>query len=131
MLPEGWIEHRRTEDHELLGWIRPLDGDWVPVDRLGRTLTSPVDWLDAEAALDARGLRWLSDLWQLTLDDGTVARVRLAEVSPDRVVVVEDVFGAAVAGARTWTLPFPAPGTLREFQGDPHVLDGPPGRERG
>lgn len=125
MLPEDWIEHRRADDRELLGWIRPLDGDWVPVDRLGRNLTSPVDWIDAEAALEDHGLRWLSDLWQLTLDDGTVARVRLAEVSPDRVVVVEDVFGAAVAGARSWTLPFPAPDALRPFQGDPHVLDGP------
>lgn len=126
MLPEDWIEHRRDGDRELLGWIRPLDGDWVPVDRLGRTLTTPVDWLDAEAALEARGLRWLSDLWQLTHDDGTVTRVRFAEVSSDRVVVVEDHLGAAVPGARTWTLPFPAPNTLRPFVGDPHVIDGPP-----
>jgi hypothetical protein len=125
MLPEDWIEHRRPDDRELLGWIRPLDGDWVPVDRLGRTLSSPVDWLDAEATLEAHGLRWLSDLWQLALDDGTVARVRLTEVSPDRVVVVEDHLGAVVPDARTWTLPFPAPGTLRPFQGDSHVLDGP------
>jgi hypothetical protein len=125
MLPEDWIEHRRADDRELLGWIRPLDGDWVPVDRLGRTLTTPVDWLDAEVALEAHGLRWLSDLWQLMLDDGTRARVRLAEVSPDRVVVVEDHLGAVVPGARTWALPFPAPGTLQPFRGDPHVLDGP------
>ena len=43
----------------------------------------------------------------------------------DRVVVVEDHLGAAVPGARTWTLPFPAPDALRPFAGDPHVLDGP------
>lgn len=125
MPPADWIEHRRPEDRELMGWIRPLDGDWVPVDRLGRTLSTPVDWLDAEAALEERGLRWLSDLWQLTEDDGTVVRVRFAEVSPDRVVVVEDHLGAAVPGARTWTLPFPAPAALQPFAGDPHVLDGP------
>lgn len=115
MLPQDWIEHRRPDDRELLGWVRP-DGDaFVAVDRLGRDVSGPVDWLEAEEALDARGIRWLADRWRLTLDDGTQRLVRLSEVTPERVVVVADDFGAASAvGSRpeTFTLPFPAPATL-------------------
>lgn len=104
---EDWIEHRRTDDRELLGWIRPEGEAWVAVDRLGRDATARVDWPEAEEALDARGLHWLADLWQLTLDDGSVRRVRFAEVSPNRVVVVEDHFGAAVPGAATFNAAVP------------------------
>lgn len=123
MPPADWIEHRRPDDRELLGWIRPESDAWVAVDRLGRDASAPVDWPEAEEALEARGLRWLADLWQLTLDDGSVRRVRFAEVSPDRVVVVEDHFGAAVPGATTYALSFPAPAALRPFEGDAHVVD--------
>lgn len=126
MLPRDWTEHRRADDRELLGWIRPEAGEWVAVDRLGRDLTGPVDWLEAEEALDAHGLRWLSDLWQLDLPDGPPRRVRVVEVSPDRVVVTEDRFGAVVAGTPSFTLEFPAPAHLRPFDGDPRVLDGTP-----
>jgi hypothetical protein len=122
MLPTDWIEHRRPEDRELLGWLRPAGEEFVAVDRLGRDLTAPVDWLTAEEALEARGLAWLSDLWQLELPDGTVERVRFVEVREDRVVVATDHLGAVVPGLGTHMLPFPAPATLRPFEGDPHVL---------
>jgi len=78
MLPADWIEHRRADDRELLGWIRPAGEEFVAVDRLGRDVTGAVDWLAAEKALDERGLRWLAERWSLTLDDGTEQRVRLA-----------------------------------------------------
>ncbi|WP_158372661.1 hypothetical protein [Cellulosimicrobium cellulans] len=123
MLPADWIEHRRADDRELLGWIRPAGEEFVAVDRLGRDVTGPVDWLAAEAALDERGLRWLAERWSLTLDDGTEQRVRFAEVSPERVVVVAEQWGAVLPGAATWTLPFPTPDTLRPFAGDAHVYD--------
>jgi hypothetical protein len=124
MLPADRIEHRRPEDRELLGWVRPEGDGFVPVDRLGRDLTAPVDWLAAEDALDAHGLRRLADPWQLTDDDGTVHRVRFVEVGTDRVVVVRDHLGAVVPGARRWTLGFPAPVGLAPFAGDAHVIDG-------
>ncbi|MBW0252442.1 hypothetical protein [Cellulomonas sp. PS-H5] len=123
MLPADWIEHRRADDRELLGWIRPAGEEFVAVDRLGREVTGAVDWLAAEEALDERGLRWLAERWSLTLDDGTEQRVRFAEVSPEQVVVVAEQWGAVLPGAPTWTLPFPAPGTLRPFEGDAHVYD--------
>lgn len=123
-VPEGWIEHRRAGDRELLGWVR-VDGDgFVAVDRIGRELTEVVDWHEAEEALDERGLHWLADLWQLTLDDGSVVRVRVAEVATDRVVVATDDFGNVDAVVTRHVLPFPAPAALRPFAGDRHVLDG-------
>ncbi len=122
-----WIEHRRSGDRELLGWVR-VDGDgFVAVDRIGRELTGVVDWHDAEAALDAHGLHWLADRWQLTLDDGRVVRVRISEVATDRVVVGTDDFGAVDVAVTTWVLPFPAPATLAPFTGDPFHIDGLPG----
>ncbi len=124
MLPEDWIEHRRAGDRELVGWLRPQGDGFVAVDRLGRAVTGAVDWDVAEEALEARGLHWLADLWQLRVEDGRWLRVRMVEVSPERVVVKMDDFGAADAEMRTWTLPFPAPATLRPYVGDASVLEG-------
>ncbi len=124
MLDETWVEHRRPGDRELLGWVRP-DGDaFVAVDRLGRDVTGPVDWLDAEDALDERGLHWLADLWQLTRPDGSVVRVRLVEVTPERVVVKLDDPGSIDVELVTYVLPLPAPTELAPFAGDAHTLDG-------
>ena len=121
---EDWVEHRRSGDRARLGWIRP-DGDaYVALDALGREVTDPVDWLDAEEALDARGLHWLADLWQLDLPDGTRERVRIVEVTPAQVVVKVDDFGAVDVVTRSYTLPFPAPDALRPFEGDASTLPG-------
>ena len=124
MPPESWIEHRRPGDRELVGWIR-ADGDgYVALDALGREATGTVDWTSAEEALEERGLRWLADLWQLDLPDGARARVRIVEVTPERVVVKVDDFGAVDAATPTFVLPFPAPDDLRPFEGDASTLDG-------
>lgn len=111
------------DDRELLGWIRPAGEELVAVDRLGHDVTGAGDWLAAEEALDERELRWLAEWWSPTLDDGTEQRVRFAEVSPERVVVVAEHRGAELLGTPTWTLPFPAPDTLRPIEGDAHVDD--------
>ena len=124
MLPPDWIEHRRPGDRERLGWIRPAGGDFVALDALGRELTGPVGWLEAEEALEERGLHWLSDLWQLDLPDGTRARVRIVEVTPDRVVVQGDTFGAVDVVVESHVLAFPAPDTLRPFEGDAWTFSG-------
>lgn len=116
-------EHRRAGDRELLGWLRPDGDDYVAIDLLGRELTGPVDWPTAEEALDEHGLRWLSDLWQLRLADGSLERVRIVEVrAGDRVVVKRDDLGAVGAEQVVHVLPFPAPPALQPFAGDPHVL---------
>ena len=78
-----WIEHRRADDRERLGWIRP-DGDaWAAVDALGRDVVTGVDWLTAEEALDARGLRFLAEPWGLRMPDGRVQRVRITRLADD------------------------------------------------
>ncbi|GAA4152054.1 hypothetical protein GCM10023068_32010 [Leifsonia shinshuensis] len=107
-----WIEHRR-HDGERVGWIRP-DGDlFVPVDLLGRDLSGPVGWLEAEEALESAGIGYLAELYELRRPDGSWLRVRLAEVSPDRIVAKKDDFGAVGAPQLYYALPFPAPDDLR------------------
>ena len=82
MLNPDWIEHRRG-DGELLGWMSPEGEEFVPIDLLGRPLTDPVDWLAAEEVLEAVGIGYLADPYELKLDDGQWLRVRVTEVSTD------------------------------------------------
>ncbi|ERK73597.1 hypothetical protein [Leifsonia aquatica] len=109
---EDWIEHRRA-DGERVGWMRPEGEGFVPVDLLGREVSGAVDWLTAEETLDGIGIGYLADLYELRLDDGSWLRVRLAEVSPNRIVAKQDDFGAVGAPQLYYTLPFPLPDTLR------------------
>ncbi|MEV4899966.1 hypothetical protein AB0K08_01320 [Citricoccus sp. NPDC055426] len=116
-VPGEWIEHRR-EDGERLGWIVPDGGRFRPVDILGRPVGGPVDWLEAEEALEERGLAFLAERHLLRSPEGGERPVRISQASPDGIVVVADEYGAATAvGARAevFHLPFPAPGTLREI----------------
>lgn len=123
MLPTEWIEHRRPGDREVVGWIRPDGEDWVAISLLGHELTGPVDWLAAEEALDATSLAWLAEAWMLERDGRGPLRVRMVEVTPDRVVVQTDDFGAIDAAVERFTLPWPAPASLR-----PRRPDDPDGR---
>lgn len=115
----GWIEHRRGLDGELLGWMRPEGDGFVVVDLLGRDRTAALDWMDAEAALDALGIGYLADIYELRLTDGEGdgggewLRVRIAEVSPSRIRVKKDDWGAVGAPQIYYDLPFPAPASLR------------------
>jgi hypothetical protein len=110
VLPADWIEHRRP-DGEVIGWML-LDGEGFRVfDLLGREITTaPIEWMDAEALLEGRGIGYLADKWMLRASDGSVRPVRIAEASPKGVTVVSDDFGAASAvGAtlETFYLGFP------------------------
>lgn len=111
----GWIEHRRP-DGECLGWMRPAGDHFIVVDLLGRDMTGPVDWLEAEETLDEAGIGYLADMWALTLDDGQTIRVRLAEVSPLGIRAKLDDFGAVGAPQLYYDLEFPAPRTLKPWQ---------------
>ncbi len=129
MIGPDWRPHRR-DDGELVGWIRP-DGElWVPIDLLGRERSEPVEWLDAEQVLEAAGLGYLAEPWML---DGTGApgdgavRVRFVEVTPERIVVKGEDFGAVDAPVGRWELPWPLPPQLREPRADdpdPFVTSG-------
>ncbi len=114
---ETWIEHRRS-DGELLGWM-DQDGDgFVAVDLLGRRVTGVVDWLDAEEHLDALGIGYLADPFELRLDDGRWLRVRITEVSTDAIRVKKDDWGDMNAPLVEYTVGFPLPDGLRPMGPD-------------
>ncbi len=119
VLPENWIEHRRSYDREPVGWIVPEGEGFSPVDILGRRLTdAPVEWLQAEEKLDAIGIGFLADRFTLTLPDGSERPVRITEASAEGITVVADEFGSAsVVGTDSdrFRLPFPVPDELRPF----------------
>jgi hypothetical protein len=116
-VPVDWLEFRRS-DRELVGWLRPEGDGWVPVDLLGRDVAPDALDLDsAEAVLDELGIGFLAERWSLEHDGRTLA-VRISEVSTEEIVVLDDEYGSAAAVApgrrrATWTLPWPAPATLR------------------
>lgn len=113
MVGDDWIEHRRSGDGERLGWMIPRGDGFVVVDLLGRERSEPVDWLTAEETLDALGIGYLADLYQLTLDDGRELRVRIAEVSPGHATVKKDDFGAVGVPQLYFSVDLPAAETLR------------------
>lgn len=102
-----WIEHRRSDDGELLGWIKPAGDDFVVVDLLGRCHAEPVDWMTAEEALDRLGLSYLAEPWELRLPDGSWLRVRIAEVSVSGIRVKKEDWGNIDAPQLYYTVPFP------------------------
>jgi hypothetical protein len=107
-----WIEHRR-QDGELVGWVRPEGEEFVPVDRLGRDLSAATDWLSAERALDEAGIGFLAGPFDLLLEDGTWEQVRVVEVSPTLIRLKKEDLGATGGPLVEYTLPFPAPESLR------------------
>ena len=104
-----WIEHRRADDRERVGWMKPVDDGFVAIDLLGRPRTGPVDWLTAEETLDALGIGYLADPYELHLDTGNWLRVRIAEVSATGIRVKKDDWGDMTAPQIYYEVPFPAP----------------------
>lgn len=114
-LPADAYAHRRG-DGEIVGWIMADGAGYRAIDLLGRAVGAPpMEWLDAEDALEQRGIGYLADRYVLTRADGSDVPVRIAEADTRSIVVVEDEFGAASAVGATpvrHVLPFPAPETL-------------------
>lgn len=110
-----WIEHRRGVDGELLGWMEPAGEGFVVIDLLGRPRTSALDWLAAEEALEALGIGYLGDPYELELESGERLRVRITEASPRGIRVKREDWGAIGVGAprRFFALEFPAPARLQ------------------
>ncbi len=104
-----WIAHRRGHDGELQGWMVPEGEGFVVIDLLGRRRTDAVDWHLAEETLDALGIGYLADIYELRLESGEWLRVRIAEVSASEIRVKKDDFGAVGAPQIYYSLPFPVP----------------------
>jgi hypothetical protein len=111
-VPADWIPHRRG-DGELLGWMRPDGERFVVIDLLGRVRTDPVDWLDAEETLEGIGIAYLADPYELALDDDRRLRVRITEVSTERIRLKKDDWGAIDAPLVEYEVAFPMPDELR------------------
>ena len=110
--PADWIEHRRG-DRELLGWMRPEGDGFVVIDLLGRAVSAELDWFAAEELLDAHGIGYLADPYELQLPDGHWLRVRILEVSTERILVKKDDWGDMSAPQLTYEVGFPLPPELR------------------
>jgi hypothetical protein len=116
-VPPELIPHRRG-DGELLGWMRPAGEGFVVVDLLGRERTGELDWLAAEETLDALGIGYLADPFELRLDDGRWLRVRLTEVSTEGIRVKREDWGAIDIPLVEYEVEFPLPDRLRPWAGD-------------
>ncbi len=113
-MDNDWIEHRRSSDGQLLGWMAPSGEGFVVVDLLGRERSGILDWLTAEETLEELGIGYLADLYELQLADGQWLRVRLAQVSVDGIVVKDDWGAGAIDAPQQFHhLGFPAPEKLR------------------
>jgi hypothetical protein len=108
-----WIEHRRGTDRELLGWIQPAGEHFVAVDLLGHARTGAVDWIGAEEALDALGIGYLAEPYELKVESGAWLRVRITEVSTEHIRVAKDDWSANDVPQLAFTVPFPVGGELR------------------
>lgn len=117
MIGADWIEHRRGRDGERVGWMVPTGDLFIVVDLLGRERTEPLEWLEAEETLDELGIGYLADPYDLRLDSGEWMRVRITEVTTTGITVKKDDWGAIDSPQLVYSLPWPAPETLR-----PHTV---------
>ena len=104
--PEDVFEHLRREDGEHVGYIEMTDdGRFIPYDLLWIRRGAATDLDEAEAVLDAIGLRLLAEDWLLEEEDpqtgeASWARVRIREIHRDRVIVaraMEDLSATNIA----------------------------------
>ncbi|SJN36313.1 hypothetical protein FM125_11020 [Micrococcus lylae] len=91
------FDHLRSDDGEHVGYIEVVDDLFVPHDLLHRRRGEPMELDEAEAVLDAVGLRALAEDWLLDPTDGIgePLRVRIQEVTRTHVTVAPTVDGAA------------------------------------
>jgi hypothetical protein len=93
--------------------MRPEGDGFVVIDLLGREVSGAVDWFHAEELLDQLGIRYLAEPFVLDLDDGASLRVRITEVSTQRIRVKKDDFGDITAPLLEYELAWPMPDELR------------------
>jgi hypothetical protein len=110
MIPSDWLPHRRQRDDELVGYLVPQGVEVVPVTLFGYPLAGAADVETGRRLLESTGLSVLAEPWRLELEEGESIRVKIREVSPDRVVVVTDDFGYGGNLDDSWVLSVPETG---------------------
>lgn len=106
--------HVRPSDNERVGYLRATeDGRFVPIDLLWNELDGPLDLDDAEARLEDLGLNYLAEDWFLDSEDHpTPVKVRIQELTPQRITVAFADFGHPADYGKSVVLPNPT-GALR------------------
>ena len=104
---EDWIEHRREDDGEPVGFLAPTGDRFIPMTVFGAALAEPSDRVGAEDALDASGLSYLADRWRLQVDEQTHTEVEIVEASPERVVVQNVDIGSGLDHGHRFALTAP------------------------
>lgn len=112
MIPSTWTPHRRPSDEELVGYLVPQGDGVLPVTVFGYPLSAATDTQSAQSLLESTGLSSLAEPWQLRLADGQTIRVRIREVSADRLVVIPDDFGYGGPLTDAFVLDVPEGGRL-------------------
>lgn len=97
------FDHLRSDDGEHVGYIEMVGDLFVPHDLLHRRRGEPMELEEAEAVLDAVGLRALAEDWLLDPADGVgePVRVRIQEVTRTQVAVAPTVDGAVGTVAKS------------------------------
>ncbi|MFD8288923.1 hypothetical protein ACFV2B_12010 [Streptomyces lavendulae] len=118
MIPAHWSCHRRLEDSELLGYLRPVHDSpllFTPVTVFGYPLGSPTDERHARECLDRMGLSCLAEDWLLSLPGRPdPVTVRIVEATPQQLRVQNVDYGYADADiGHIFVLDVPAAGQLR------------------
>ena len=115
MIPSTWRQHRRKDDHELLGYIAPTDEAFQARTIFGYPVGAVSDSGEAEQTLELIGLSYLAERWWLSIDgrDEPIT-VQIVEVTPVKVTVNSVDYGYEGDYGTAFTLDVPIlPGRLR------------------
>lgn len=95
------------EDGETVGWLEPLDDGYEllrPRDVLGHVVAEDAAWVEAEEAVQARGLSHLAERWLL---DGDQRPLAVVEVSPQGIRVADWMSSRALFDSTATTIAWP------------------------
>ncbi|MFC0673675.1 serine/threonine protein phosphatase [Brachybacterium hainanense] len=96
------FDHLRSDDGEHVGYLEITEDDqFIPYDLLRERRGEPMDLDEAEAVLDAIGLRMLAEDWLLTTPGEESVRVRIQEVTREAVTVAPTLDGGSIHVAKT------------------------------
>ena len=101
-----WVRVTR-EDGETVGWLEPLDDGYEllrPRDVLGHVVAEDAEWVEAEEAVQERGLSHLAERWLL---DGDERLLAIVEVSPQGISVADWMSSRALFDSTTVTVAWP------------------------
>jgi hypothetical protein len=106
-LTSEWIEHRRADDNELIGFLVPDGECFLPVTVFGYPIAATSAREAAEEELDQGGLRYLAERWTLQLEGQSPIQVEIVEANPQKVVVKNVDFSSGLDHGTRFTIQVP------------------------